>query len=247
MSNTADDNCDGSCDVADTGVDELNPVDLDTLFKDKPLMVKCSGCHKWDSAEDIPAIHTYYSIATDAPATPATPSNFCTTCHIDGTERRVMAAGHAPPVVRVYCQGCKNITHMYHTIESNEHVYSYCADCYGSGKPRDLFAIGCANSFVIGCLVCGKPAVPKCTVSFAQLTGADGAIIAKAACSIECSNNITAATRSSVSIEILCATCSIVLGGDIPAKKCSRCKVAYYCGARCQKLHWPAHQQLCKK
>lgn len=29
-------------------------------------------------------------------------------------------------------------------------------------------------------------------------------------------------------------------------KKCSKCCVAYYCSAECQKAHWKAHKPLCK-
>ena len=29
-------------------------------------------------------------------------------------------------------------------------------------------------------------------------------------------------------------------------KKCSRCEVVFYCGAACQRAHWPAHKAACK-
>ena len=29
-------------------------------------------------------------------------------------------------------------------------------------------------------------------------------------------------------------------------KRCSRCKKAYYCSARCQKLHYRAHRRVCR-
>lgn len=30
-------------------------------------------------------------------------------------------------------------------------------------------------------------------------------------------------------------------------KRCSRCKVAYYCNAECQHKHWPIHRKGCVK
>jgi hypothetical protein len=36
---------------------------------------------------------------------------------------------------------------------------------------------------------------------------------------------------------------SIVSG---KAHKCSRCRTAYYCSSRCQRLSWPQHKPVCK-
>ncbi|TFK66403.1 hypothetical protein BDN72DRAFT_800035 [Pluteus cervinus] len=33
---------------------------------------------------------------------------------------------------------------------------------------------------------------------------------------------------------------------DIKLKNCARCKIARYCGAECQKKHWPTHKKTCK-
>lgn len=39
-----------------------------------------------------------------------------------------------------------------------------------------------------------------------------------------------------------CAHC----GGTKDLKKCTRCKVALYCNAQCQKSNWPLHKKTCK-
>jgi len=40
-----------------------------------------------------------------------------------------------------------------------------------------------------------------------------------------------------------CLTC-----GEVnPPKKCSKCKVATYCDATCQRLHWPTHKFFCEQ
>lgn len=42
----------------------------------------------------------------------------------------------------------------------------------------------------------------------------------------------------------VCAKCSVHT--DF-AKRCSGCKVVYYCGVDCQKQDWPSHRAICKK
>ena len=34
--------------------------------------------------------------------------------------------------------------------------------------------------------------------------------------------------------------------GDVNFKRCSACKLVYYCSSGCQKRHWNDHQALCK-
>lgn len=38
-----------------------------------------------------------------------------------------------------------------------------------------------------------------------------------------------------------CAACGKCCGG----KRCARCRKAFYCDARCQRLHWPDHKREC--
>jgi len=47
----------------------------------------------------------------------------------------------------------------------------------------------------------------------------------------------------------VCSNCGIgEIGGDAALKPCSRCKVALYCGRKCQVRHWKAggHKAVCK-
>lgn len=42
-----------------------------------------------------------------------------------------------------------------------------------------------------------------------------------------------------------CATCSKEQAEGWKLKKCARCQTTYYCGAACQRKHWPTHKQTC--
>jgi hypothetical protein len=44
-----------------------------------------------------------------------------------------------------------------------------------------------------------------------------------------------------VNIDAACARC----GAAAPAAQCARCKVIKYCGAECQRAHWPEHKGDC--
>lgn len=39
--------------------------------------------------------------------------------------------------------------------------------------------------------------------------------------------------------------CCHVCGRTGDMKKCARCKAVFYCGAECQKKHWPEHKKEC--
>ncbi|KAJ7505122.1 hypothetical protein B0H11DRAFT_1851247 [Mycena galericulata] len=42
--------------------------------------------------------------------------------------------------------------------------------------------------------------------------------------------------------------CDRVEGSDVEkVSVCGRCKMTFYCGATCQKLHWPVHKKVCGK
>jgi tetratricopeptide (TPR) repeat protein len=43
---------------------------------------------------------------------------------------------------------------------------------------------------------------------------------------------------------IKCDHCEKVLGEE-NLKRCSRCRLVYYCSADCQKLHWKKHKEMC--
>ena len=44
-----------------------------------------------------------------------------------------------------------------------------------------------------------------------------------------------------------CASCGIAAVDDVKLKDCSACKLAKYCGVKCQKEHWQQHKQECKQ
>ena len=48
-------------------------------------------------------------------------------------------------------------------------------------------------------------------------------------------------------IVVCCAECGRDEGGGISLKACMSCKDVKYCGAACQKKHWPTHKKACKK
>jgi hypothetical protein len=48
------------------------------------------------------------------------------------------------------------------------------------------------------------------------------------------------------SILVARATQCLVCGSSQNVSKCSRCRLAFYCTAACQKEHWPFHRAVCK-
>ena len=47
-------------------------------------------------------------------------------------------------------------------------------------------------------------------------------------------------------IDDVILTCLFCAREPVHAQRCSRCKVAIYCGAECQKAHWKTHRADCK-
>ena len=46
---------------------------------------------------------------------------------------------------------------------------------------------------------------------------------------------------------VACSKCGKCEPVAAAFKKCSRCKVAFYCSKDCQEAHWKTHKQVCKK
>lgn len=44
-----------------------------------------------------------------------------------------------------------------------------------------------------------------------------------------------------IMVEYFCTTCC-----NRCMKRCSRCKISYYCSSDCQQTEWPYHRQFCK-
>ena len=44
-----------------------------------------------------------------------------------------------------------------------------------------------------------------------------------------------------------CAQCGSTGAGSGELCRCSRCRQVFYCGRRCQKLHWASHKATCRK
>ena len=54
---------------------------------------------------------------------------------------------------------------------------------------------------------------------------------------------IEAALLAELAKSTRCALCGA--GGSL--KQCTRCKAASYCGAACQREHWPVHRRTCRQ
>ena len=46
---------------------------------------------------------------------------------------------------------------------------------------------------------------------------------------------------------LLCSYCNRDLTDNPDKKKCSNCKLVYYCNQKCQKKDWSSHKKVCKK
>lgn len=44
-----------------------------------------------------------------------------------------------------------------------------------------------------------------------------------------------------------CSSCGAEAGPERSLLRCSRCQVVWYCNAQCQKDHWKAHKEICKR
>jgi len=44
-----------------------------------------------------------------------------------------------------------------------------------------------------------------------------------------------------------CASCGVERSDEIKLMDCSACNLVRYCGAKCQRKHWPQHKPACKK
>lgn len=54
-------------------------------------------------------------------------------------------------------------------------------------------------------------------------------------------------TRSAeIDVDDLKSACGACMGAMEQTKRCSRCKITYYCSAECQKRHWGHHKLTCK-
>ena len=222
----------------DIGVDDENPANLDEMFKDKPNMIKCIGCQQWSSAEELEVISTYNTRA-------GLQKQFCTSCYINGTRDAHLRkdVGAHTVSLSALCYGCKVILPVAHTLESSENVYSYCQKCTLDKKQLDLFK----ETPPPLCICCNKTANPQYSVCID--IDKDVRMIAKTACSLACNIFITKKTQELLGAKftMLCSVCEIPLGQNgITSLRCSRCKQAYYCGALCQKKHWPVHRLQCR-
>jgi hypothetical protein len=108
----------------------------------------------------------------------------------------------------------------------------------------------CRNNYkfddVIACVQCHK----KCQTSkwfvntkFINLGGWSSS---KAICSEYCYDFFTTLIKKDQELDIKqqCAYCSKL--DDSNMKRCSKCRITYYCGENCQKMDWAKHKLYCK-
>ena len=55
------------------------------------------------------------------------------------------------------------------------------------------------------------------------------------------------ATEKDEDEKLCCASCGIAGIDDIKLKECDDCDLVKYCSVKCQKDHWPKHEEECKK
>jgi hypothetical protein len=122
--------------------------------------------------------------------------------------------------------------------------------------------IGCMPSFVnraknmdLKCYVCGGKAECFNTGSCAYCFGIHfthfGQVVHMAMCSPKCraiQNKESDAIAKDCDDQLynICGSCKTKEPAPSTYKKCSKCKIAYYCSRECQAADWPTHKQYCK-
>jgi len=121
---------------------------------------------------------------------------------------------------------------------------------WGGGQPVSPlnsreFVVWCETlTGVLGCLPCvarrlGADALSRANQAVHNRSGPPCAIVDAAL------NELRDAVRhaSGTDAELQCANCDRPISSPL---RCSRCKLARYCDASCQRKHWKEHKQTCR-
>jgi hypothetical protein len=142
------------------------------------------------------------------------------------------------------CRKCNKPNVLHYSIENGTEIYALCAACF---RPDDVKwdSIQEKLSLARTCAKCGQEATIEtfmtgCT--FVRLPGQP--CVRKITCSAACRAALEDLFPPGPPGEVLkrCAHCGTYRRN---IKKCSGCKIAKYCDAKCQADAWTTHKPLC--
>jgi len=121
---------------------------------------------------------------------------------------------------------CGNVTkkHIHSKTRGREAKTYVCDNCVDSNKN-------------LHCVECSKKATDAYFYSLDNCH--------HITCSQACLEIVLKSAKNTLGREnlgFICRTCE-----NPAARKCSRCKVAYYCNEECQKKDWPGHKNSCQE
>jgi hypothetical protein len=147
-----------------------------------------------------------------------------------------------------YCQQCNKKIDLnalpipndvtvvnYYEIEDskNNNIFLCCKACQES----------CVALF-LGCVVCNNICESSDWYVAITYTDMGGFTEVKVICSEKCHKTVVEVGKTDLKHYFKCRHCQ--KQSETPIKRCSKCHVAYYCDAECQKADWKSHKLACK-
>lgn len=149
------------------------------------------------------------------------------------------------------CNICEKIINFNDVNQNKENVlilsYYNCNEIICSIECKEKFEKLVSKSFITPlCNGCGTICTSNKWTFELKFVEHGGWIIRTYMCSEKCRKEQTRKIKKDVNFSMLnqCAFCKDHIINDL--KKCSRCKITYYCNQNCQKSDWSKHKINCK-
>lgn len=99
---------------------------------------------------------------------------------------------------------------------------------------------------LIGCVECNKECSNSKWFVETKFINLGGWLSSKAICSEKCRKNFMKVLKLDEELNVMqsCAYC--LKYSELPMKRCSKCRIIYYCDKSCQKNDWAKHKLTCK-
>ncbi|MDE2100877.1 MAG: zinc finger MYND domain-containing protein [Patescibacteria group bacterium] len=151
------------------------------------------------------------------------------------------------------CRACGRHAPLKYSLETYADNIHLCINCAPShvttykGMVAYLVETKIVTADAIKCVLCGGADSPEHAdgITFGALPNSPE--MQKTTCGVECLKRLQKTLTKTIdppTLHPVCGGCrEMIPKGE--EKRCSRCKVVYYCGVKCQKGHWPLHKHAC--